>query len=72
MKNSLDPDQLAKDESDSIEGPITNHEAALILKAMSNNQSQGSDGFSRLIFLKMFWKKISHFVVCSINYGFSK
>ena len=45
--------KLNKDESDSIEGPITYHEAALILKAMSNNQSPGSDRFSAE-FLKMF------------------
>ena len=47
--------KLNKYESDSIEGPITYHEAALILKAMSNNRSPGSDGFSAEFF-KMFWK----------------
>ena len=45
FKNN-DIKKLNKDESDSIEGPITYHEAALILKAMSNNRSPGSDGFS--------------------------
>ena len=57
MKTSLhelfknnDIKKLNKDESDSIEGPITYHEAALILKAMSNNRSPGSDGFSSEFF----------------------
>ena len=45
FKNN-DIKKLNKDESNSIEGPITYHEAALILKAMSNNRSPGSDGFS--------------------------
>ena len=44
--NNKDIKNLNKDESDSIEGPITYQEAALILKAMSNNRSPGSDGFS--------------------------
>ena len=69
--NNKDIKKLNKDESDSIEGPITYQEAALILKAMSNNRSPGSDGFSAEFF-KMFWKKMGHFVVRSINYGFSK
>ena len=38
---------------------------------MSNNRSPGSDGLSAEFF-KMFWKKMGHFVVRSINYGFSK
>ena len=69
--NNKDIKKLNKDESDSIEGPITYQEAALILKAMSNNRSPGSDDFSTEFF-KMFWKKMGHFVVRCINYGFSK
>ena len=45
--------QKYKAESDSIEGPITYLEAASVLRAMSNNQSPGSDGFSAEFF-KMF------------------
>ena len=63
--------RLNKDESDSLEGRITYREASLILKAMSNNRSPGSDGFTAEFF-KIFWKKIGHFVVRSINYVFSK
>ena len=63
--------KLNKEEADSIEDPITYHKSALILKAMSNiNMSPGSDGFSADFFL-IFWKKIGHFVVCYVNYGFS-
>ena len=68
---NTDINRLNKDESDSLEGPITYREASLILKAMSNNRSPGSDGFTAEFF-KMFWKKMGHFVVRSINYGFSK
>ena len=68
---NTDIKRLNKDESDSLEGPITYREASLILKAMSNNRSPGSDGFTAEFF-KMFWKKMGHFVVRSINYGFSK
>ena len=38
---------------------------------MSNNRSPGSDGFSAEFF-KVFWKKIGHFIVRSINDGFNK
>ena len=68
---NTDIKRLNKDESDSLEGPITYREVSLILKAMSNNRSPGSDGFTAEFF-KIFWKKMGHFVVRSINYGFSK
>ena len=68
---NTDIKRLNKDESDSLEGSITYREASLILKAMSNNRSPGSDGFTAEFF-KIFWKKLGHFVVRSINYGFSK
>ena len=50
LSNNKDIKKLNKDESDSIEGPITYQGAALILKAMSNNRSTGSDGFSAEFF----------------------
>ena len=62
---------IKKDETGSIEGPITYPEAALVLSAMSNNQSPGSECFSAEFF-KMFWKKMGQFRVRSVNYGFSK
>ena len=63
--------KLSKEEAESLEGPVKYEEASVILKAMSNNRSPGSDGFSAEFF-KMFWKKIGHFIVRSINFGFSK
>ena len=68
---NIDTKKLNKDESDSIEGPISYTEAASVLRAMSNNRSPGSDGFSAEFF-KIFWKKMGQFIVRSINYGFSK
>ena len=38
---------------------------------MSNNRSPGSSGFGAEFF-KVFWKHLGHFVVRSINYGYSK
>ena len=63
--------KLNTEESKAIEGPIKYEEVALVLKAMSNNRSPGSDGFSAEFF-KMFWKKIGYFIIRSINYGFIK
>ena len=63
--------KLNTEESKAIEGPIKYEEVALLLKAMSNNRSPGSDGFSAEFF-KMFWKKIGYFIIRSINYGFIK
>ena len=68
---NIDTKKINKVESDSIEGPITYPEAASVLRAMSNNRSPGSDGFSAEFF-KMFWKKMGQFKVRSVNYGFSK
>ena len=68
---NIDTKKLNKAESDSIEGPITYPEAASVLRAMSNNRSPGSDGFSAEFF-KMFWKKMGQFIVRSVNYVFSK
>ena len=68
---NTDIKKLSKEEAESPEGPVKYEEAAVILKAMSNNRSPGSDGFSAEFF-KMFWKKIGHFIVRSINFGFSK
>ena len=63
--------KLSKNESDSIEGPITYDEAAIILKKMSNNRSPGSDGFTAEFFLNVL-EKMGHFIVRSINCGFTK
>ena len=63
--------KLNTEESKAIEGLIKCEEAALILKAMSNNRSPGSDGLSAE-FLKMFRKKNGYFIIRSINFGFIK
>ena len=62
---------LNKDESDSIEGPITYHEAALILKAMSNNQAQDQMVLARN-FLKYFGRRSVIFKYVLLTMGFLK
>ena len=42
--------KLSKNESGSIEGPITYNEAAIILMAMSNNRSPESEDFKAEFF----------------------
>ena len=37
---------------------------------MANNKSPGSDGFTAEFFFLMFWKKLGHFVIISINHGY--
>ena len=53
---NADVNTLSIEDSNAIEGPIKYDEASHVLKAMSNNRSPGSDGFSAEFF-KMFWKK---------------
>ena len=71
LLQNIEVNTLNAEDSEAIEGPITYEEAAQVLKAMSNNRSPGSDGFSAEFF-KMFWKKLGHFIVRSINEGFAK
>lgn len=61
--------KLNNEESNTLEGDITIEEASITLRNMSNNKSPGSDGFSSEFF-KVFWQKLGHFVVRSLNYGF--
>lgn len=49
--------------------PITLEEAKETLDRMKSNDSPGSDGFT-LEFFKVFWEKLGHFVVQSINYAY--
>ena len=55
-------------ESKSIEGLLNYQEVTLTLKQMSNDKSPGPDGFSANFF-KVFWLKIGHFVVRSLDYA---
>ena len=66
---NYDIPKLNSKESNILEGLITYEQAADSLKAMSNNRSPGSSGFSAGFF-KVFWKQLGHFIVRSINYGF--
>ena len=68
---NTDTKKLNVQESNTIEGFLTYEEAGSTLKAMQNNRSPGSDGFSAEFF-KIFWKNLGHFIVRSINYGFKK
>jgi len=69
MQN-LNTPKLSNTESKSLEGNISIKEASIALKAMKNNRSPGSDGFSA-DFFKVFWGKIGHFVVRALNFGYS-
>ena len=71
LLHNIEINTLNEEESNAIEGPIKYEEAARVLRAMSNNRSPGSDGFSAEFF-KVFWKKIYYFIVRSINDGFNK
>ena len=63
--------KLTDIESKALEGLITYDEASSSLSNMKNNRSQGSDGFGA-DFFKVFWAKLGHFVVRSLNYGYIK
>ena len=55
---------------ESLEGEISYTEATEFLKTMANNKSPGSDGFTSE-FYKVFWNKIGHFMVRSLNFGYN-
>ena len=62
--------KLTIDESNQIEGLLTYEQAKYTLFHMKNNRSPGSDGYTA-DFFKVFWNKIGHFVVRSLNYGYN-
>ena len=64
------PINLDDQEKESLEGNITLEEAHIALKAMNNNKSPGSDGYT-CEFFKFFFKDLGHFLVRSFNYGLS-
>ena len=75
--NSIDLDvlvnyqkKLSDIQRESIEGLISFKEAADALRNMKDNKSPGNSGFTTE-FYKFFFQNIGHFLVRSINYGFS-
>ena len=60
---------LSSDESESIEGWLTEAECAKALKDMEAGKSPGSDGLPSE-FYKTFWSDISEAFVKSLNYGY--
>ena len=57
---------LKEEESNSLEGLVTNSEVLYFLKRMKNDKSPGPDGFS-CEFFKFFWKDIGTFLTRAIN-----
>jgi hypothetical protein len=62
---------LVEDQTQGMEGTLTFEEAGRTLKNMQNSKSPGSDGFT-VEFFKMFWGKLGHFVVRSLNTAFQR
>ena len=60
---------LNKEESDSIEGLLTDAECIAALKDMGNGKSPGNDGLPSE-FYKTFWSDISEPLLKALNYGF--
>ena len=56
-------------QSDSLEGLLNIKEVSITLENMKHDKSPGSDGFTAEFF-KVFWNKLGHFIVRSINYAF--
>ena len=67
----FDIQTLNDTESNELEGRLSFAEACEALKNMKNNKSPGQDGFT-VEFFKFFFNDIGHFLVRSINEGFSK
>ncbi len=63
------PNKLTQEESDSIEGKISEQELLAALKSTSNGKSPGSDGFTSE-FYKLFWVDIKDLLLNSINSSF--
>lgn len=65
----LNEKKLSDKDKHSLDGYITWTDAKETLDRMKSNDSPGSDGFT-LEFFKVFWEKLGHFVVKSINYAY--
>ena len=62
--------KLTNEPSENLEGFITKQEASDTLRSKKSNKSPGSSGFTPEFF-KMFWIKLDHFIVRSINYAYN-
>ena len=60
---------LSNDESESIEGWLTEAKCATASKDMEAGKSPGLDGLPSE-FHKMFWSDLSEALVASLNYGY--
>ena len=72
--NSIDNNSFFNDLINSLIvlwGNIKRDEATAVLKNMKNNRSPGTSGFSA-DFYKVFWNRISHFVVRALNETFNE
>ncbi len=58
--------KLTEEQSENIEGMITEHELLTALKSTQNGKSPGSDGFTAE-FYKLFWQDIKVLQLSSIN-----
>ena len=62
--------RITEQEQSDLEGILSVQEATVALGKLNNDKSPGPDGFSTNFF-KVFWKELGHFLVRSLNAGFS-
>ena len=60
--------KLDENESEFLEGPLTENEVLAFLKKMKNDKSPGPDGFT-CEFFKFFWYELGTFITRAINYS---
>lgn len=61
---------MSREEEYSLEGLLTYGEMLNTLKNMKNDKSPVSDRFT-VEFLKVFWMKLGHFIVRSVNHAYT-
>jgi hypothetical protein len=66
---NLDIQKLSDDDKKTCDGKMTIEECSMSIQNMKNNTSPGLDGLGPA-FYKVFWIKIRHLVVNSMNYGY--
>lgn len=68
MRDCIVP-QLSEEQQNTCEGPLTATEMLYALKQMKNGSSPGSDGIT-IEFVKVFWTRISKFILDSFSLAF--